>query len=416
MMFYNEYKYMMDNYGLHERLLVNYIEEQAIMKGFKHFNPIGECNQGDTLIFKFREKFIALVKVGKNLVEGANVIVSHLDSPRLDVITGDPFIEKEDGVFLKTIPYGGIIGQSWLDRPLVLVGKIANEEGKVIDINTKGEFEFVVTSLLPHLNGRKEMSDLKNEKLLVRIGNNKKENVIEFLKEKYNVTDKDFEFADLSFVPADNVRELGFDKELISGYGHDDSSCAFAELKAFFDAKESDRTQIALFASYEETGSGQTTGCESEFIDDIYLDMIKDQVLARLSIRNSCVISADVCAGYDSNFASHFEDAAKAVCGKGAGIVPYLGCKRGNDTEFEFRNWIKKLAVDNEIKYSIETTKLGEGGGGTVSSFFAIKGCHVIDIGIPVLAMHSPQEIISKTDLYETYKLYKVFYESIFEN
>ena len=146
MMFYNEYKYMMENYGLHERLLVNYIEEQAITKGFKYFNPIAECKEGDMLIFKFREKFIALVRLGNNLVEGANVVVSHLDSPRLDVITGNPFIEKDDGVFLKTIPYGGIIAQSWLDRPLILIGRIVNEEGKIIDINTKGEFEFVRTS------------------------------------------------------------------------------------------------------------------------------------------------------------------------------------------------------------------------------------------------------------------------------
>jgi len=178
---------------------------------------------------------------------------------------------------------------------------------------------------------------------------------------------------------------------------------------------------MALFASYEETGSGQTTGCESEYIDDIFRLILfatsefNNEVFARAAIRNSCVISADVCAGYDSNFGSHFEKSAMAVCGKGAGIVPYLGCKRGNDTEFAFKHWIKKLAVDNEIKYSIETNKLGEGGGGTVSSFFAIKGCHVIDIGVPVLAMHSPQEVISKTDLHETYKLYKVFYESKFE-
>jgi len=177
MMFFDEYKYMIENHGFHERLLVDYIEGQAKEKGFKKLQlEDSEIKQGDRLIFKFRDKFIALVKVGKNLVEGANVIVSHLDSPRLDVITGDPFIEEDDGVFLKTIPYGGIIAQSWLDRPLILVGRVTTEKG-VIDINTKGEFEFVVTSLLPHLNGRDEMQDLKCKDLIVRIGNNKKENV-----------------------------------------------------------------------------------------------------------------------------------------------------------------------------------------------------------------------------------------------
>ena len=95
--------------------------------------------------------------------------------------------------------------------------------------------------------------------------------------------------------------------------------------------------------------------------------------------------------------------------------VPYLGRKSGNDSEFAFRSWVKRLAKENEIKYSIETTKVSEGGGGTVSTFFATKGCHVIDVGVPVLAMHSPQEIISKIDLEETYKLYKAFYENVVE-
>lgn len=411
MNFYEGYRDMLNNHGLHELFLVDYIEKAALEHGFVHFSPVKQCNHGDKFIFKFREKFITLVKVGKNVSEGANVIVSHMDSPRLDVIVGNPLVEKEDGVFLKVIPYGGITYQSWLDKPLALVGRVATENGTVL-INTKGEFDFVVTSLLPHLDGRKEMKDLKPEKLVVRIGNSKKENVLEFLKEKYGIQESDLELADLSFVPSSDVRELGFDKELISGYGHDDSSCVYAELQAFFDAKDTDQTQIAIFASYEETGSAQTTGCQSEYINDIFLDISPDIKVSREAIRNSYVISADVCAAFESTYAGHFEDSAKAVAGKGAGIVPYLGRKGGNDSEFEFRNWIKRLAVENEIKYQIETTKVSEGGGGTVSTFFAKKGCHVIDVGVPVFAMHSPQEVISKVDLEETYKLYKAFYEN----
>ena len=322
-----------------------------------------------------------------------------------------PLVEKEDGVFLKVIPYGGIIPQSWLDIPLILVGRIYTDE-KAITINTKDEFEFTITSLLPHLDGRKEMEKFSINSLMVRIGNNKKENVLEFLKEKYGIHEDDFELADLSFVPASPVRELGFDKDLISGYGHDDSSCAFASLIALMESTNDTKTQIAIFASYEETGSNQATGCNSEFIDDIFLDLADgDFVVARQGIRNSMIISADVCAAFESRYASHFEDSAKAVLGKGVAIVPYLGRKRGNDTDFHFRALVKQLALDNEIKYQIETTKATEGGGGTVSTFFTTKGSYVIDVGVPVLAMHSPQEVISKTDLHETYKLYKVFFE-----
>lgn len=395
---FHRYREYLNVCGSHEVFAVEYIAQLGEHHGFD--------------VYRFRDKLVALVKHGvADIRVGANVIVSHLDSPRLDVIVGNPLIEREDGVFLKVVPYGGIIPQSWLDIPLILVGRIYTDDG-AIDINTKDEFEFTITSLLPHLDGRKEIEKFSVNNLVVRIGNSKKENVLELLKERYGIHEDDFELADLSFVPATEVRELGFDKDLITGYGHDDSCCVYTALRALLDSESDSKTQIAIFASYEETGSNQATGCNSEFIDDIFLDLAKgDYRAARDAIRNSMIISADVCAGFESVYASHFEDSAKAVVGHGVGIIPYLGRKRGNDTDFHFRALVKQLALDNEIKYQIETTKATEGGGGTVSTFFATKGAYVLDVGVPVLAMHSPQEVISKTDLYETYRLYKVFFE-----
>ena len=410
MNFYEEYRNMMENYGLHELIMVKYIEEQARRHEFANYNVNVRYRRGHRIMFKFRDKFIALVKLGDHLERGANIVVSHIDSPRLDVMPGNPIVVKPDGVFLKVLPYGGIIYQSWLDIPLALIGRVY-VDGSEKFINTTGKFEFTITSLLPHLDGRKEMSKLQPEKLLVRLGENK-ETVMNVLHEEYGIVEKDFELADFSFVPVSKVRELGLDKDLITGYGHDDSCCAYSALQGILNSRDSSTTQIAIFASYEETGSAQTTGCQSEFVDDIFLELLGDARLARQAIRNSNVISADVCAGYESNYASHFEDGASAIVGKGVGIVPFLGKKRGNDTEFQFRNYIKELALEYEIPYQVETTKVSEAGGGTVSTFFATKGCHVIDVGVPVLAMHSPQEVISKKDLKATYDLYKVFLEN----
>lgn len=408
--FLKKYKHMMNQYGLHERLMVKYIKEQAIEHGFVEYKDFCNYKHGDKIFYVFRDKLIILMKLGLDF-KGANMIVSHLDSPRLDVIVGNPLVEKEDGVFLKVIPYGGIIQQSWLDRPLALVGRVEDKDGNVVDINTKEEYNFVISSLLPHLDGRKEMKEMKYDKLLVRIGN-KKENVLKVLQEKYNLADNFLQFADLSFVPSDAVKEVGFDRELLTGYGHDDKCCAYAELQAFFEAELKDMSQVAIFASYEETGSRQSTGCQTDVIEDFFVDVMQSVRTAKAFMRNSFMISADVCAGYEHQYASHFEDAAKAIVGKGTAVVPYLGRKSGNDSSFEIRKFVKDLLVKNNIDYSIETTKVSEGGGGTVSSFFAIKGCEIIDVGIPVLAMHSPQEMISKHDLYETYRIYKAFYES----
>ena len=405
-----KYTHMLNNYGAHEIMMVDYIKSQALNNGFVEYKDFCEYKKGDKIFYTFRNKLIILMKIGLNF-KGSNMIVSHLDSPRLDVIVGNPIVDKEDGVFLKVIPYGGIITQSWLDRPLSLVGRAENKNGEVVNINTKNEFDFVISSLLPHLDGRNEMKNLKFENLLVRIGN-EKENVLKILQEKYNLDDNFLEFADLSFVPSMEVREIGFDKELIAGYGHDDKCCAFAELQAFFDAELKEMSQVAIFASYEETGSKQSTGCQSDVIEDFLLDVIGSIRTTKDFIRNSFVISADVCAAYEHQYSKHFEDSAKAISGKGTAIVPYLGRKSGNDSSFEIRKFIKDILNEKEIDYSIETTKVSEGGGGTVSSFFAIKGCEIIDVGIPVLAMHSPQEMISKHDLCETYRLYHAFYES----
>ena len=252
---FHQYREYLGHSGLHEVFAVDYIAEVGQRYGFD--------------VYRFRDKLVALVRQGTDSIKyGANVIVSHLDSPRLDVMVGEPLVEKEDGVFLKVVPYGGIIPQSWLDIPLILVGRIYTDEEPIV-INTKDEFEFTITSLLPHLDGRKEFEKFSINNLVVRVGNNKKENVLEFLKERYGIHEDDFELADLSFVPATPVRELGFDKDLITGYGHDDSCCAFTALQALLDSESDSKTQIAIFASYEETGSNQATGCNSEFIDEL---------------------------------------------------------------------------------------------------------------------------------------------------
>lgn len=409
--FIDEYKYLLEE-GLHETQVLKYIKDKAEDVGYKSYN-YKHFNVGDKLIFEFRDKLIALVEVGEDISEGANLVVSHIDSPRLDVVVGDPIVSNNDGTFIKTQPYGGIIPQLWLDRPFVMVGKIkVDDEIKYINTGEKGHL-FSITSLLPHLRGRKEVKDLSYDKLLVRMSNGTKKELFEMLEKEYGITKENFELADLSFVPYFKTLEMGLDKDLLMGYGHDDKSCAYAELEAILTSKPNKRTKIALFTAYEETGSGQMSGAETQFIDDIFLTLANGHMLlAREFMRNTKVISADVTGGFDSNYSSHFEDSAKAICGNGVALVPFTGLKRGNDASIEMREYIKDLCVNNDVKYQVDTTKVSEGGGGTVAMFFGIRGMETMDVGVSVLSMHSPMETISKRDLIETYKLYKVFYEN----
>lgn len=414
--FIENYKNFLRGFNSHETRVIEYIKSSAKFSGYEDYNGRRrKYMYGDKIIFEFKDKLIALVELGKNLEDGSNVIVSHMDAPRLDVIQGNPIEVNEDGVFIKTVPYGGIISQLYLDRPLKLVGRIYDDDGKLIKIDSslKG-YLFNVTSLLPHLKGRQEVKDLTYDKLKVRIGNNEEDNIFEIIKTEYNVSKENLEFAELSFVPySEKILEMGFDKDLLMGYAHDDLCCTYANLQSILTSEPSNITKIALFVSYEETGSNQLTGAISQFIDDIYLKLAEgDILLARECITNTKLISADVCAGFDSTYTSHFETGAKAICGKGVTIVPILGNKRGNDSTIQMKQYIKTLCKDNEIDYQVEFTKPSEGGGGTVSSFFATRGMECIDVAIPVLAMHSPMECISKKDIFGAYELYKVFLES----
>ena len=111
----SEYKKFLDKCK-HEYTVMNYIKSKALNNNYKLYDENTQYKQGDKIIFEFN-KLIALVELGEDLNEGANMIISHMDSPRLDVIPNEPFIKKPDGFFCKVAPYGGIIAQSWLDRP-----------------------------------------------------------------------------------------------------------------------------------------------------------------------------------------------------------------------------------------------------------------------------------------------------------
>ena len=411
--FIGDYKSFLDNFGYHETRVARYIKQRALDYGYEVYNGRKKYIQGDKIIFEFRDKLIALVELGKCLEDGSNVIVSHMDSPRLDVIPGNPIVEREDGVFVKTVPYGGIIASLWYDIPLVLVGRAYDNDGKLIEINTEeDEYIFTISSLLPHLDGRKVVKETTAKDLIVRIGNDTEDTIFEIIKEKYNITKENLEFAELSFVPYGKIMDIGFNKDLMMGRGHDDLSSVFAGLEAMLSSEPSNITKIFLGVSYEETGSSQNVGAMTEFIDDIFLELAEGNILlARECIRNSKVISGDVTCGYDATYSNHFEDGAKVVVGKGIGIVPFTGNKRGNDSSIQMRNYIKRLCLDNDIDYQVDTVKVGQGGGGTVAMFFGTRGCEVIDIGVGVISMHSHNEIISKSDLMSTYELYKVFYE-----
>lgn len=390
-------------------------------RGYKPYSFGDKIKPGDKLFFINRDKNIFIIKVGTNDIEkcGIKIMAAHVDSPRLD-LKPNPLYEEAGMAFFKTHYYGGIKKYQWPTISLALEGVVVLRGGKRIHINV-GEDEndpvFYITDLLPHL------SQEQNEKTIAKAisgeslnaivgaipdGDEEKEGVkaavLKLLNAKYGITEIDFQSSELCFVPAGKPRDVGFDRAFISAYGHDDKVCAYPEMTALFESDGKD-TIMAIFADKEETGSDGVTGMQSRVILDL-IDSLSAQLGADpIRVRyNSKCISADVCAAFDPEYASVYEKRNSSYISCGASVTKYHGARgkaSTNDASAEMVGYVRDALEDNNVIY--QTGELGRidiGGGGTVAKFIANLGIDTLDMGVPVLSMHAPYEIISKADLY----------------
>lgn len=399
-------------------------------RGYKPYMFGDKIKAGDKLYFVNRDKNIFIIRVGTNNIAecGIKIMAAHVDSPRLD-LKPNPLYEDAGLAFFKTHYYGGIKKYQWPTIPLALEGVVVLRGGKRVSVNV-GDDEndpiFYITDLLPHLS--QEQNELKlakaisGESLNAIVGaipdsNEDKEGVkaavLKLLNAKYGITEIDFQSSELCFVPAGRPRDVGFDRALISAYGHDDKVCAYPEMTALFESDGKD-TVMAIFADKEETGSQGTTGMQSrvivDLIDSISRALGADPILVRY---HSKCISADVCSAFDPEYASVYEKRNSSFINCGASVTKYHGARgksSTNDASAEMVGYVRDALEDNGVIYQTgELGKIDIGGGGTVAMYIADLGIDTLDMGVPVLSMHAPYEVISKADLYSMHKAMLAF-------
>ena len=207
---------------------------------------------------------------------------------------------------------------------------------------------------------------------------------------------------------------------MVAGYGQDDKVCAYTSLRALLDTVTPAKTAVCIFADKEEIGSMGNTGMESHVFDTFISELLNKTNTNRPNLLdkvfcNSKMLSADVDAGLDPIYASVSEKNNSAYLGKGVGLNKYTGIRGksgASDANAEFVAQIRNIFESNNISYQVsELGKVDTGGGGTIAYILANKGVDVIDCGVPVLSMHSPYEVTSKFDVYESYKAYRVFWK-----
>ncbi len=417
-----------------ERLSVKKAVEMAEKAGFVPFDPNKKYVAGDKVYVNNRKKSLALAVIGTEPVEnGVRIAAAHIDSPRLD-LKPNPLYEDNELALFKTHYYGGIKKYQWTTVPLALHGVIVKKDGTSVEVSL-GENEdepcFVVTDLLPHLaqdQYKRPVSELiRGEELNILVGSRPfkddegselvKLNILKLLNEKYGICEVDFLSAELECVPAGKPRDVGFDRSLLGSYGHDDRVCAYPCLVAALESKTPKHTVVSILADKEETGSDGNTGMNSAFLKH-FIGYLAEMQGGRVSLalENSKCLSADVNAAFDPTFPDVMERRNAAKVNYGAVITKYTGSRgKGgtSDASAEFVGWIRKILNDAGVVWQTgELGKVDLGGGGTVAMYIANLGVDVVDLGVPVLSMHAPFEVVSKFDVYMTYLAVKALFEA----
>ena len=412
-----------------EREVVKEGVKIAEKAGYKPYSFGDPMKAGDKFYYVNRGKNLFLFKIGtESINEGIRITGAHIDSPRID-LKQVPVYEDGGLCYFKTHYYGGIRKYQWLAIPLSLHGVVVKANGETVELSIGEKPEdpiLYITDLLPHLDrGDKKASELApGEKLNVVVGSKPldgvdkdavKLGVLKLLYETYGITEEDFISAELSLVPAEKARDVGFDRSLISAYGHDDRCCAYPSLTAQIDADEKKHTTMCILIDKEETGSDGVTGMQSNLFMDLVTEIAKALGGNEAVVRaNSKCLSSDVTAIFDPDYPEVFEKRNAALIGCGVGMCKFTGArgKSGtSDASAELVGWVRRCLNDSGVVF--QTSELGKvdiGGGGTIAKYMANRNIDTLDLGVGVLSMHAPYELIAKVDLYEAYRAFRAFY------
>ena len=426
-----EYKKFLDA-AKTEREATVFAVSMAEKAGYTPYTFGDALKPGDRRYFVNKGKGIYLFRIGTAPLSevGFRILAAHIDSPRID-LKQNPLYEDSGMSFFKTHYYGGIKKYQWTALPLALHGVIVRADGETVTVSIgeePGDPVFYINDLLPHLGQDQAQQPLgkaisgESLNLLVggipvadgKEGEAIKLNVLRLLNEKYGIEEADFLSAELSAVPAERARDVGFDRAFISAYGHDDRCCAYPALTALFDTENNDKTVFVILADKEEIGSNGNTGMRCrlfpDLLDSISLALGENPAAVR---HVSHCLSADVNAAFDPNFPEVYEKRNSALISCGPAMSKFTGSRGksgSNDASAEYVGFVRRLFTEAGVAWqAAELGKVDIGGGGTVAMFIAEQNIDTVDLGVPVISMHAPYEVISKADLYALHQAFSAF-------
>jgi aspartyl aminopeptidase len=422
--------------------------ERAVARGFRRVDVLGDPRgverfaPGDRLVFVNRGRTVLLVVVGKHSpADGVRIVGTHVDTPHLRVLQ-KPFGRSGTALTLRASSRGGLKGYQWESLPLRLVGVVHKRGGRAVEIDL-GEREgmtFAVSALkaaepadattrwprpqaFPRGPRLFEVLAASVPSLAKGAKDPVKYSLLEVLKDRYGIEEADLASTELELVPAGRARDVGLDRALIGAFGQDDRLCSFAALRAAIDLSEiPPRTAIAYLTDREEVGSGGVTGARSAYLLLALQHLLRgsgvrhDRAALRHALAKTEVLSGDVAAGVNPIFPEVHELGNAPRLGAGPALkryTGYAGKQQGSEANAEFTSRVVRILDAAGVPWQSATMgRVDEGGGGTIGKFLAETGAQVLDVGAPVVSMHSPMELSSKRDLHALYRAFSAFFRA----
>lgn len=393
---------------------------------FTYLDPKSTWNlvQGGTYYTTMNHSAVIAFKVNSLDIEedGFRIVGAHTDVPGFR-IKPNPQMTNDSYIKLNTEVYGGPIMNTWLDRPLSAAGRVAIKSDnflhptiKLVDLK---ESIMIIPNLAIHMN--REVNNgvkLNNQKETLPILAYAKENlpancILEQVSKILEVAAEDILDMDLFLYPTEKGCLVGLDKQFISAARLDDLSMVYSGVMGLLEGTSTKGISVMACFDNEEIGSRTKQGADSPFLSStlerIMLALGKSREELFRALAQSFIISADVAHLAHPNYMEKSDPTNKVMPGQGPAIKINANCSYTTDSD-SFAVFAGICEAHN-IPYQTFVNRSDERGGSTIgpvsASHLAIRS---IDIGTPMLSMHSARELMASEDFYHTYSALKAFY------
>lgn len=350
------------------------------------------------------------------------IAAAHTDFPMLK-LKPNPKICKKGYVQLNVEPYGGLIKSTWFDRPLGIAGKVVTKGDDIFSPKVKlfdSEKPIcIIPNLAPHLKRESNAQDIDVQKELIPILccldslSSKagcepltEDFLPDYLADRLNICREDILDYDLYLYVCENPTYTGLKDEFLAAARIDNISSVSAIIEALTSDNIDNCIAVGAFFDNEEIGSRSKQGADSMLLRDILSKISPDKALLKQAFN----MSVDVAHATHPNYIEKSDITNDIILGNGVVLKSSAAQKYVTDSEAGAVAYA--LARENNIKIQRQVNRSGMPGGQTLgpimSAYLPIRS---VDIGIPMLAMHSACELVHRNDYTELVRLLKSYYE-----